>query len=278
MLAAFTAFSMPCWLAIIPSSRDSFRPVEAGPRFFRPLWEMSPKSTFVDEATAERRREDEQSERREPEPGSARRAPALERLGPPAALPQCSSWSRRRHSGRAIIPRCPRRRAAPIPSDEPFREDARMATPEQIRDTMPFAALIGAELTEATPEVVRGRMEWAPERCTAGGLLHGGALMALADGSGGVLAFLNLPEGAIGTATIESKTNFMRGVREGAVVATTRAAAHGAHDDRDRDRARARERRRARREGHPDPGLPLPARLIRRARPRRPAARIGCRR
>src|SRR5271170_6155792 len=44
---------MPCWLATIPSSSDSFRPVEAGPRLFRPLWEMSPKSTFVDEATAE---------------------------------------------------------------------------------------------------------------------------------------------------------------------------------------------------------------------------------
>ncbi len=65
-------------------------------------------------------------------------------------------------------------------------------------------------------------MEWAPERCTAGGLLHGGALMALADGAGGALAFLNLPEGAIGTATIESKTNFLRGVREGAVTATSR--------------------------------------------------------
>jgi 1,4-dihydroxy-2-naphthoyl-CoA hydrolase len=97
-----------------------------------------------------------------------------------------------------------------------------MPTPEQIRDTIPFAVLIGAELTEVTPELVRGRMEWAPERCTAGGLLHGGALMALADGGGGVLAFLNLPEGSIGTATIESKTNFLRGVREGAVTSTSR--------------------------------------------------------
>ena len=44
-------------------------------------------------------------------------------------------------------------------------------------------------------------------------------LMALADSCGGVCAFLNLPEGAIGTATIESKTNFMRGVREGTITA-----------------------------------------------------------
>lgn len=95
-------------------------------------------------------------------------------------------------------------------------------TPEQIRDTMPFAALIGAELLEVTPEMVRGRMEFSPERCTAGALLHGGALMALADGCGGVCAFFNLPEGAIGTATIESKTNFLRAVREGVVSARTR--------------------------------------------------------
>jgi 1,4-dihydroxy-2-naphthoyl-CoA hydrolase len=102
-----------------------------------------------------------------------------------------------------------------------------MATPEQLRDLMPFAALIGAEVIEATPEVVRGRMEWAPERCTAGGLLHGGALMAMADGGGGALAFMNLPEGAVGTATIESKTNFLRGVRDGAVTATSRVLHKG---------------------------------------------------
>jgi 1,4-dihydroxy-2-naphthoyl-CoA hydrolase len=97
-----------------------------------------------------------------------------------------------------------------------------MATPEQIRDTMPFAGLIGVELLETTPELVRGRLEYSPERCTAGGLLHGGALMALADSCGAVCAFLNLPEGSLGTATIESKTNFLRAVRDGPVTAETR--------------------------------------------------------
>ena len=97
-----------------------------------------------------------------------------------------------------------------------------MATPEQLRDTMPLAALLGVELVEASAELVRGRLAWSPERCTARGIMHGGALMALADSSGGVCAFLNLPDGAIGTATIESKTNFLRGVRDGAVIASTR--------------------------------------------------------
>lgn len=102
-----------------------------------------------------------------------------------------------------------------------------MPTPSQIRDTMPFAALVGVELTETSPELVRGTLDFAPERCTAGSLLHGGAVMALADSCGGVCAFLNLPEGAIGTATIESKSNFLRGVREGTITASTRPLHRG---------------------------------------------------
>ena len=93
---------------------------------------------------------------------------------------------------------------------------------EALNDLVPFAAAVGIELLEATPELVVSRLQWRPERCTTGGVMHGGALMALADNGGGVCAFLNLPEGAIGTATIESKTNFLRAVREGAVTASSR--------------------------------------------------------
>src|SRR5271170_2590022 len=93
---------------------------------------------------------------------------------------------------------------------------------QRLGDLIPFGAMLGVELLEAGPDVVRARFEWAQERCTAGGIMHGGAIMALADNSGGILAILNLPEGAQGTATIESKTNFLRAVREGSVTATTR--------------------------------------------------------
>lgn len=86
---------------------------------------------------------------------------------------------------------------------------------------MPFAGLIGAELVRASPSEVRGRLEWAPERCTTGGILHGGVLMALADSTGAYCAALNLPKGAAGTATIESKTNFFRAVRDGFVEAVS---------------------------------------------------------
>lgn len=86
---------------------------------------------------------------------------------------------------------------------------------------MPFGALLGIELMAATPEEVTGRLAWREELCTTSGLLHGGALMSLADNVGGVCAFLNLPSGA-GTATISSTTNFLRALREGHAVATTR--------------------------------------------------------
>ena len=87
--------------------------------------------------------------------------------------------------------------------------------------TMPFAASTGVEVVSATPESVVGTMAWAPERCTAGGVLHGGALMTLADTIGALAAFLNLPPGAY-TSTIESKTNLFRAVRDGTITATAR--------------------------------------------------------
>jgi uncharacterized protein (TIGR00369 family) len=83
---------------------------------------------------------------------------------------------------------------------------------------LPFAQLAGIELTSATPQDVRGRMEWRADLCTLGGILHGGALMTLADTVGAACAFLNLPAGA-NTATIESKTNLLRAVRSGRVEA-----------------------------------------------------------
>ena len=91
----------------------------------------------------------------------------------------------------------------------------------ELIDRMPHARALGIELRSATPESVEGAMAWAPDRCTIGGLLHGGVLMAFADTVGAVCAFLNLPENAT-TATIESKTNLFRAVREGTVTATSR--------------------------------------------------------
>ena len=86
---------------------------------------------------------------------------------------------------------------------------------------MPFTAGLGIVLDAAAPDEVRGRMAWAPERCTMAGILHGGALMAMADSLGGICAFLNLPPGAQ-TATTSSATVFTRAVRSGEVTGVTR--------------------------------------------------------
>jgi uncharacterized protein (TIGR00369 family) len=93
---------------------------------------------------------------------------------------------------------------------------------EAARASMPFAGVLGLEVLSASPEEVRARLAWEERLCTAAGMLHGGALMSLADAMGGFCAYLNLPEGSTGTATIESKTNFFRAVRDGHVVATSR--------------------------------------------------------
>jgi uncharacterized protein (TIGR00369 family) len=86
---------------------------------------------------------------------------------------------------------------------------------------MPFAVRLGIEIDSASADEVRGGLDWSAELCTAGGILHGGALMGLADSLGAICAFLNLPTGAT-TATIESKTNFFRAVRSGRVGAVAR--------------------------------------------------------
>lgn len=99
---------------------------------------------------------------------------------------------------------------------------------EGFRELMPLCRTLGIEVVRYEPEEVRLRMAWAPALCTSGGVLHGGALMSLADSAGGACAFLNLPEGATGTTTIESKTNFLRAVRDGHVE----AAAHPLHAGR----------------------------------------------
>ncbi len=83
---------------------------------------------------------------------------------------------------------------------------------------MPFAGTLGIELESADADCVRARLTVRAELCTAGGIAHGGVLMSLADSVGALGAYLNLPEGARGTTTIESKTNFLSGASQGQVL------------------------------------------------------------
>src|SRR2546430_4280961 len=85
---------------------------------------------------------------------------------------------------------------------------------------MPLATTLGIRADSYTAEKVVLSMAWAPSLCTAGGVLHGGVIMALADSAGAACAPLNLPDNAAGTTTIESKTNFVGYVKGGRVAAT----------------------------------------------------------
>jgi len=81
--------------------------------------------------------------------------------------------------------------------------------PINLLDHMPFANVLGIEVTESAKDRVVGRLEVNKTLCTTGKIMHGGAVMAFADTLGAIGAFLNLPEGAKATTTIESKTNFL---------------------------------------------------------------------
>lgn len=93
-------------------------------------------------------------------------------------------------------------------------------------DVIPFAKTLGVEIVEASAGRVVGRLLVRPELCTTGGTLHGGAVMALADTLGAVGAYLALPEGARGTTTIESKTNFLGAAKAGTTVTAEATPAH----------------------------------------------------
>jgi uncharacterized protein (TIGR00369 family) len=84
-------------------------------------------------------------------------------------------------------------------------------------EAMPFADHLGVELVESTPERVVGRLKVRPELCTIPAVLHGGAVMALADTLGAIATLANVAEGQW-TTTIESKTNFLAAVPEGEVA------------------------------------------------------------
>jgi len=91
---------------------------------------------------------------------------------------------------------------------------------------VPFAGTLGIEMLSSAPSEVRGRIAWAESLCTVGGALNGGVVMALADNTGALCAFLNLPEGSGGTTTIESKTNFFSPGRAGDTVRAECVALH----------------------------------------------------
>lgn len=78
----------------------------------------------------------------------------------------------------------------------------------------PFGKLLEVKVTRATKDVVSAEFTVRADMCTLGHIMHGGAIMAIADNLGGAGTALNMPRGAR-TNTVESKTNFLAPIPEG---------------------------------------------------------------
>jgi 1,4-dihydroxy-2-naphthoyl-CoA hydrolase len=85
-------------------------------------------------------------------------------------------------------------------------------------DRIPFAKLLGVELVSFANDRIEAKLTVKPEHCNPMGTLHGGALISIADTLGAIGAFANLPDGANGTTTLESKTNFLGPAKAGETV------------------------------------------------------------
>ena len=83
-----------------------------------------------------------------------------------------------------------------------------------VADPLPFARLLGLELVTVTPDRVEAVLPVREDLCTRPAVLHGGAVIALADTLGAIATMANLVESAT-TTTIESKTNFFAAIPVG---------------------------------------------------------------
>jgi uncharacterized protein (TIGR00369 family) len=78
----------------------------------------------------------------------------------------------------------------------------------------PFASLVGINITHVSPERVAAELTVRDDLTNGNGILHGGAIMTLADNLGGQATAANLAPGLM-TTTIESKTNFFAAIPVG---------------------------------------------------------------
>ena len=85
-----------------------------------------------------------------------------------------------------------------------------------------FPGYVGLEITESTPDVVRARLEVTKNLHAPNGFLHAGAVITLADTCCGYGTVMNLPEDAVGFATIELKSNFLGTALEGEITCVAR--------------------------------------------------------
>lgn len=96
---------------------------------------------------------------------------------------------------------------------------------EIARHLPPFGQIFGLRIVQAHPDCLRAEIDVTEALSNRNGVLHGGAIMGLADNLGGTATFMNMTVGQ-GTTTIESKTNFLRAVPIGETLSTETTPLH----------------------------------------------------
>jgi 1,4-dihydroxy-2-naphthoyl-CoA hydrolase len=78
--------------------------------------------------------------------------------------------------------------------------------------------LLGIVIDSATKEEIRASLRVRPELMAPNGFLHAGTIISMADTACGYGCVFNLPPGAIGFTTIETKSNHLSTLRDGFVA------------------------------------------------------------
>lgn len=94
----------------------------------------------------------------------------------------------------------------------------------QVANAM-FPKFLGMNVLEATKDKISAELMVTDDLCTTGRMMHGGAIMTMADFLGAACTMNNVPQGA-GTTTIESKTNFLSSAPSGQKVIATCEPVH----------------------------------------------------
>jgi 1,4-dihydroxy-2-naphthoyl-CoA hydrolase len=84
-------------------------------------------------------------------------------------------------------------------------------------EASPFIKLLGVTIIRRGADRSEAELVNREDLCNRRRIMHGGAIMALADIMGGMTASAGIPAGHF-TATIESKTNFLAGIPKGDTV------------------------------------------------------------
>ena len=100
-----------------------------------------------------------------------------------------------------------------------------IAAMQQRLDSL-FPGLMGVRLTALAADRITVELPVRPDLCTAGGILHGGAIMAFADTLGAVGTLQNLPAGRRTTTTTDSSTKFIGSVKVGGSASAECLALH----------------------------------------------------